>query len=107
MRIDLAQLKFIDLDLRAMAIDVEEHFGIDLTITSLYRHGDLGVHGSLPLRGLDFRCRYSILGDIIVEYINSKWIYDPERPDMDCCICHDTGSGLHLHLQTHPNTMRI
>lgn len=106
MRIDLAQLEFVDERLRDMALDAEKHFRMEFIVTSLYRIDDNGVHGSLPLRGLDFGCGSKLIGDTVVEYINSKWSYDKLRPEKVCCMCHDVGQGLHLHLQVHPNTER-
>lgn len=107
MNIDLSQLEFIDKKLRDMAIETEENFGVDFVITSLFRIGDNGVHGTLPLRGLDWRCRDILFGKLVEDQINKHWKYDPTRPDMKCCMCHDVGGGIHLHLQVHANTVRI
>lgn len=76
-------------------------------ITSAYRPQDeRSVHKYL--RGLDFRTWDMKNGFIssICNDINSKWCYDPDRPDKDCLIFHDTGRGEHLHLQVHPNTVK-
>lgn len=105
MRIDLGRLDFIDENLKLIAIEIEEEFG-EKTITSLYRINDPGVHGQLPLRGLDLRCRSSKHGYEIETFINNKWEYDYKRPEKDCCFFHNSGNGYHLHLQTHPNTRR-
>ncbi len=108
MNIDIGQLEFIDRKLRIIATETEEAFGCVFIVTSLYRIGDGGVHGQLPLRGLDWRCHSKSFGGAIEEHINSRWKYDPYRPDKVCCKCHATKSGaLHLHLQVHPNTRRI
>ena len=79
--------------------------GLD-TITSAYRPGDKGVHGTQPLRGLDLRCRSESMGQLVAQDLNQRWIYDPERPQMKVAIYHDVGQGAHLHLQAHPNTRR-
>ena len=79
---------------------------MEFTITSLYRINDNGVHGTLPLRGIDLRCRESDFGKLIEDYVNNKWIYDPDRPDMKCCIFHDIGQGAHIHLQVHNKTRK-
>ncbi|GAG36675.1 unnamed protein product, partial [marine sediment metagenome] len=50
MRIDYQQLDFIHPLLRDMISDVEKETGFEFTITSLYRIGDSGNHGQLPLR---------------------------------------------------------
>ena len=107
MEIDLIQLEFIDSKLRLIAIETEEAFGCVFVVTSLYRIGDDGVHGQLPLRGLDWRCRNLAFGNIVAEHINQYWQYDYSRPDMLCCRCHAVeGGALHLHLQVHPKTKR-
>lgn len=105
MKIDLMQLEFIDLNLREMATEVEDRF-MEKTITSLFRIDDEGVHGTLPLRGLDLRCRTRRHGEEVEKFVNNNWLYDPTRPKKKCCLCHDVGKGLHLHLQVHPKTIR-
>lgn len=104
-QIDIYNLDFIDSTLKAIIEDKERAFGTGI-ITSLYRIGDNGVHGTLPLRALDERCRYKPLGDMIGDFLNDRWIYDPSRPGFKVCLCHNTGRGLHLHYQVHPNTIR-
>jgi hypothetical protein len=82
-------------------------FNKKLVLTSSFREGDPGVHGSF--RGLDFRTHELRSSEIenIVEKINSRYIYDPKRPEMKVLMYHDIGKGLHLHLQSHPNTVRV
>lgn len=104
MRIDIAQLEFIHPKLREIAIFIEKRIGIEFTITSLYRIGDFGVHGQLPLRGMDLRMRNHWIGETIIDLINTNFQYDPERPELECAILHGEGSNLHIHLQVHPNT---
>ena len=106
MDIDYTQLEFIDLDLRGIMVDVERLTGQTFTITSLYRIGDEGVHGQLPLRGTDLRCRDMTVGLAVQRIINDLWQYDPDRPAIQCCLLHGEGANLHLHLQTHPNTIQ-
>ena len=110
MRIDFYELDFIHPKLKLLARDVQEIYetqaGHEAFVTSLFRIGDQGVHGTLPLRGTDVRCRDMDLGEYIADYVNERWTYDSERPSMKCVIFHDTGSGLHLHLQVHPRSVR-
>jgi len=107
MKADLNQMEFIHPLLREMTDDLEKHFGVEFTITSLYRIDDAGVHGQLPLRGIDLSCRQGSLGKLIELYINTNWNYDPTRNGMRCCMWHSTPGGVkHLHLQVHPNTIR-
>lgn len=106
MKIDLNQLEFINPMLRKIALEVENRFG-EKTITSLYRIGDKGVHGALPLRGLDFRCRTARHGEEVERWVNERWCYDPNRLKKKCCMFHTVGQGYHLHLQVHPRTEEI
>jgi len=106
MRIDLRQLKFIEMTMSEMLSDIEHELGFEFLGTSFYRDGDSGVHGQMPLRGVDVRCRVDVIGDAIEAYVNNRWQYDPERPQKKCCIYHDVGQGKHLHFQVHPNTQK-
>ena len=74
-------------------------------MTSQYRIGDNGVHGTLPLRGADLRMRNVHAGAVVEELINTNWIYDPDT-SKNCALLHGSGSNLHLHIQVHPNTMK-
>jgi hypothetical protein len=107
MKIDIAQLAFIEDTLRVMAMAVETRFGVEFTVTSLYRIGDDGVHGQLPLRGIDLRCRDTAFGCQVVDWVNARWQYDPSRPQKECAMYHDIGQGAHIHLQVHPNTRSV
>jgi len=106
MKIDIAQLEFIDKTLRLIIVWLEMETGIELTVTSLYRMGDSGVHGVLPLRGIDLRMRNRSIGLAIESLINKYWLYDKKRQDKKCCVLHGKGIYMHLHIQVHPNTMR-
>ncbi len=101
------QLKFIDYDLRVMLHETEKETGVELTDTSLYRIDDPGVHGQLPLRGIDVRMRDRLIGKAFEEHINARWTYDPSRPKLKCAKLHGEGANMHLHTQTHHNTVRI
>lgn len=105
MKIDIWQLEFIDKTLRDILVWVESQTGMEFTITSLYRMNDNGVHGQLPLRGTDLRCRDITVGEEVESLINRAWVYDHNRPVKTCAFLHGSGSNLHLHIQTHPNTM--
>lgn len=107
MRIDIGQLEFIDRNLRKIVTELESKTGLEFTVTSLYRMKDTGVHGVLPLRGIDLRMRDIDVGKAIEKLVNTLWQYDTERPDKTCALLHGEGSNLHLHIQTHPNTKRL
>jgi hypothetical protein len=106
MQIDINNLDFINKTLRTIVTEFEQESGIELTVTSLYRIDDKGVHGQLPLRGIDFRMRDARIGKIIEKQINDKWTYDPLRPYKRCAVFHNVGRGIHLHIQSHQNTVR-
>ena len=82
-----------------------------LTITESYREprhsGD--VHSTQPVRAVDLRSwdyPPGVAGRITNE-INSRWSYDPARPEMLVAQIHEVkGGGLPCHIQVHPNTVR-
>ena len=104
MLIDETDLEFIHTHLRMIVLEINIEFGMQ-TITSLYRIGDDGVHGSLPLRALDLRCRNDGVGKVIERWVNRRYLYDPKRPQYKVCMYHDVGRGKHLHIQVHDNTV--
>ena len=107
MKIDFVQLEFIDPKLREIMSFIGASTGIEFTITSLYRIDDDGPHGTLPLRAVDLRCRNSTIGKNIEGIVNGRYIYDPNRSWLKCAFYHDAGSGAHIHLQVHPNTVHV
>jgi hypothetical protein len=74
-----------------------------MTITSGFRPG-VGVHGTDPCRGVDLRSHNYSAPQKICDHINQVWEYDPARPHMMVCVLHDTGQGIHFHIQVHPTT---
>ena len=65
------------------------------------------LHSTDPLRAVDIRSWVLRTPDIIASDINRNWQYDMRRPTMMVCVYHDAGSGLHFHIQVHPNTFLI
>lgn len=106
MKVDLSQLEMMDPRVREIATDLESVVGMELTVTSLRRDGDSGVHGTIPTRAVDVRCWDEQLGLRLAQIVNNRWEYDSDRPTMRCATYHDSGGGAHLHLQSHPNTHR-
>ena len=104
MKIDIKQILFLHPRLRELLQWVEEATGLEPTITSLYRIGDPGVHGCLPVRGADIRCRDKNLGLKIVRLVDLNWSYDKKRPNISCALLHGEGWNLHIHLQVHDMT---
>jgi hypothetical protein len=105
MKSDTLNLDYVDKKLSRLCVWLEQETGLEFTETSLYRPDGTGVHSIIPVRGRDLRMRNYNIGIAIVNFINSHWIYDPERPHYKCAIYHDAGSGHHIHLQVHPNTI--
>jgi hypothetical protein len=108
MKISLGQLEFIHWQLREIALWVEQEFG-EQRVTSIFRIGDPGVHGQLPVRGLDLGDDYGEeVSQAICNAVNDRWVYDFKRPAVDCALYHKnrTNDGRHIHLQVHPRTMR-
>lgn len=106
MKIDIDQLEFIDRTLRDLVLWLDESTSNESTVTSLHRIGDPGVHGVLPIRGIDLRSRDEGDGKLLETHINDNWSYDFRRPDKKCAKLHGEGYNLHLHIQVHPNTVR-
>lgn len=106
MRVDYEQQEFRDQKLRELIKWLEESTGFEFIETSSRRIGDDGVHGTDPTRGQDLRCRSIPIGEAVAKHINDSWLYDPDRPDLNCCVLHGKGSNLHLHIQVHPNTIK-
>jgi hypothetical protein len=104
MLIDETNLEFVHPHLRVIVLEINIEFGMQ-AITSLYRIGDNGVHGTLPLRAIDVRCRNDDMGKVIEKWVNARYMYDPARPKMKVAMYHDVGRGKHLHLQVHDHTV--
>ena len=68
-------------------------------VTSLWRDDPTSVHGQIPVRGVDLRCRSKLVAYAIAKHVNDNWEYDPARPGKKVAIAHDVGFGMHLHLQ--------
>ena len=86
---------------------IDESWPDLLTITCGYRRGDIGsVHATIPCRGIDIRSWVYKDPWKVARRINKEWIYDPERPEKKVCKLHDSGSGYHMHIQSHANTRR-
>jgi hypothetical protein len=106
-RIEIKDLDVLNVHPILQPIVTEAMARYELSIiTSAYRPGDEGVHGQMPVRGIDLRCWDREYGVRIETEVNARWVYDPDRPAMKVCTAHDTGSGYHLHFQCHRNTVR-
>ena len=106
MRIDYGQMDFIHPMLKLLIWDMEDEFGEQVG-TSLYRKDDPGVHGQIPLRGWDVRCKNHDVGRAVEKFLNKRWKYDPVRPKKKVCLYHNAGGGWHIHLQVHDRTERL
>jgi len=78
----------------------------DVVFTGGYEERDYpSVHSTIPVRGEDMRSKIYEDPQAVADDVNAHWIYDTDRPQMLCAIYHDTGRGLHIHLQCSKNTI--
>jgi hypothetical protein len=73
--------------------------------------GGSGVHAAgPPWRAMDISIRTLTGGQAkaeeLAERINEIWQYDPRRPQKPVCYAKPHGTGPHIHLQVHPQTVR-
>lgn len=102
MIIDIDQIGFFHPTLRLIIKDIEHYTG-PLRTTSLWRGGG-GIHDTIPLRAIDASCHSAKVGDAMAEWVNTRWIYDADRPEKMVCLYH--GEPKHLHIQVHEKTRR-
>ncbi len=101
----LENLLLVPFDIRLIKLILwVSHRFSKFCITSGFRTGDQGVHGTCPCRAVDIRSYWFVDPEDICKDINLQWIYDHKRPDKPCALYHDTGFGPHIHLQVHRNT---
>ena len=93
----------LDPGLLWLANVIEAKYGV-VCITCAARPNDHGVHGTNPCRGLDIRSSVYQSAEDVTDWINRNGVYDYKRPLKKVAILHDAGSGMHIHLQIHPNT---
>lgn len=102
---------FLSVPFHQMLIDVlmflEHLYPNRVMLTCGHRPGDKGVHGQDVCRGIDIRSRVFPKPQKVVNTINKTFQYDPNRLRMVVAILHGDGSNEHIHLQVHPNTIRI
>ena len=82
----------------ALAMWVSTRYS-QVVFTSTYREGDKGLHGKNPCRAMDIRSRCYGDPKKVEEDINTHWLYDPKRDDKRCALLHNSGQGIHIHLQ--------
>lgn len=91
-----------------------ERWGWTFTVTSIFRTAaeDAALRGSgihVDWRAVDVRTRgqsQAIIDDV-TRYINSRWKYDPTRPNLKVCFAEPHGTGPHAHYQVHPRTRHM
>jgi hypothetical protein len=75
-------------------------------ITSSFRQGDPGVHGTVPCRAVDLRVwNLSENPEHVVASLNGYMEYDRTRPHLKVAILKDDPP--HIHLQVHPRSKRL
>ncbi len=85
---------------------IVDEFGLLFTESwRLAKHpGDL--HSTTPVRAIDIRSWVYDDPEAVAAEINARWQYDPERPGKLCALLHDSGNGMHFHIQVHPRTIQ-
>lgn len=91
--------------------------GKDLIVGDIHRTaaeeiaagGKSGVHvAGPPYRATDVRVSNldapQTMADVLGDYVNAKYIYDPARPALLVAVTSPHGTGPHIHLQVHPAT---
>lgn len=87
-------------------------YGWEFTITSIHRTPEedaaldaSGVH--VAWRAIDVRTRDVPEAQVkdVGRWINERYWYDPKRLALQCAVWKPHGSGPHLHLQCHANTV--
>jgi len=86
--------------------DITLTFGVMITEGYRIKRHINDLHGTTPVRAIDIRSWHYKNPQLVAEWINDRWMYDPDRRDMLCCILHDAGAGPHMHIQVHPMTRR-
>ena len=87
---------------------IAEKYGILITESYRPKRHKNDVHGTNPVRANDNRLWCYAPENLAYEIqqdVNNKWCYDPERPRKQVVIIHDTGNGIHFHVQVHPGTV--
>jgi hypothetical protein len=97
----------------AAAVYAFSTYGWMFRLTCLFRTpeedralGGTGVH--CVGRAADIRTigvRASWVEDV-TNWINARWIYDLDRPDLPVAYSKPHGDAPHLHIQVHPGTTR-
>lgn len=91
----------------------EQKYGWNFTLTSIYRTeaedaalNASGIH--VYWRAVDVRIkgRPQTQIDAVANYINSRYVYNPDKPARKVCFKEAHGTGPHAHFQVHPNTKR-
>lgn len=90
----------LQMILCAMNLYTETFIGKEITLTSLIRK-DNKKSPHYYGRGADIRSFDFTKKEIehLLSYINEKFIYDENRPNLKTLICHDARQGIHLHAQ--------
>lgn len=92
---------------RLMIWIIQEFHSVCITEAFRHQRHSNDLHGTIPVRAIDLRSWIYISPQEVADRINEVWQYDPTRPNMECCVYHDSGSGPHFHIQVHPKTIQV
>ena len=86
---------------------ISDEYGIMVTEGYRDKRHMNDLHGCTPVRAIDLR-QHCYKNDAfaydIMTAINLRWLYDYTRPTKQVAIIHNSGQGIHFHIQVHPNT---
>ena len=103
----LMERRFEPILVDIITASAREH-GIVITESYREKRHMNDLHGTQPVRAVDLRswCYPDHRAYEIMHQINTRWTYDPSRQKMQCAQIHNSGQGIHFHIQVHPATRR-
>lgn len=106
--VGLMERRFSPLLIQIVSYILRTYGGV---ITESYREPrhPSDIHSTNPVRAVDLRSWCYPPGEAghIANDVNSRWAYDPQRPNKLVALLHTVrGGALHFHIQVHPNTRR-
>jgi hypothetical protein len=84
-----------------IVLEIAKEFGIFFTESYRKKRHRNDLHGTIPVRAIDIRSWIypDKFAYDIMSWINRRWIYDPDRPKMVVAMIHNSGKGIHFHIQ--------
>ena len=83
--------------------DISKNHGIRITESYRSKKDMHDLHGTQPVRAVDadlFGYGSEKIGFELVNWINSRWAYDPHSTNKSTVASVRNNGGLHIHIQT-------